>query len=84
MAQTTVVTARIDNTLAGRMDLLAAGYDRSRAWILARALERYLDEELDLLDSIAAAEADVEAGRVFTQEKVEAMFDIQRGQRDAA
>lgn len=84
MAQSAVVTARIDDALIQRMDRLAASYDRSRGWVIARALERYLDEELDLLDSLSAAEADIEAGRVFTQDEVEAMFEVRRHRRDAA
>lgn len=84
MAQTVVITARVDEELASRMDRLASSYDRSRAWVIARALERYLEEELDLLDSLAEAEADFAAGRVYTQEQVEAMFDARRTNRDAA
>ena len=84
MTQTTVITARIDAELAARLDRLSTAYDRSRGWMMTRALERYLDEELDLLGSLEAAEADSAAGRVFSQEEVEAMFEVRRGQRNAA
>ena len=78
------VTARINDELAAQLDRLAAGYDRPRGWVIAKALERYLPEELDLLDSLAEAEADIEAGQFYTQEQMEDMFNITRGQRDAA
>ncbi len=84
MSRTQVVTARIGQELAEQLDRLALEYDRTRGWVIARALERYLPEELDLLDSLAEAEADIAAGRVYTQEQMEEMFAVSRDQRDAA
>ena len=84
MAQTTVVNARIDGGLLARLDKIAGAYDRPRGWVIARALERYLDEEIDLIDSLADAESDFAAGRFFTQEEMEARFNVKRAERDAA
>lgn len=78
------VTARISDDLAAQLDRLSSGYERPRGWVIVKALERYLPEELDLLDSLAEAEADIEAGRFYTQEQMEEMFKVTRGQRDAA
>ena len=85
MSQSVVVTARIDGELAERLDLLAAGYDRRRGWIVAQAIERYVAEEAMLLEMVREGEADLEAGRSFTQKQVEERFGVSRQvRRDAA
>lgn len=81
---TSIITARIDSDLAKRVDALAADYDRSRAWIVARAIADFLDREEALLVAIKEGEADIAAGRVHSQEEVEAMFGIERDERHAA
>jgi predicted transcriptional regulator len=84
MSKTAVVTARIDPALNDRLDQLARDYDRSRGWLVAQAIERYVAEEAQFLALIREGEADIEGGRTFTQEEVEAMFGVKRDQRDAA
>ena len=84
MSKTAVVTARIDPELSDRLDQLARDYDRSRGWLVAQAIERYVAEESQFLALIREGEADIAAGRTFTQEEVEAMFGVKRDQRDAA
>ena len=85
MSQSVVVTARIDGELAERLDRLAAEYDRRRGWMVAQAIERYVAEESALLQMVREGEADLEAGRSFTQEQVEEMFGVTRQvRRDAA
>jgi len=84
MTKTAVITARIDTDLSDRLDALARDYDRARGWIVARAVERYVAEESQLLAMVREGEADIEAGRTFTQEEVETMFAVKRDQRDAA
>ena len=84
MSKTAVVTARIEPDLNDRLEQLARDYDRSRGWLVSRAIERYVDEESQILALIREGEADIEAGRVFTQEEVEAMFNVKRERRDAA
>ena len=84
MSKSGVITARIEPELSDRLDQLARDYDRSRGWLVSRAIERYVDEESQLLAMIREGEADIEAGRVFTQEDVETMFNVKREQRDAA
>jgi len=84
MPKTAVITARIDAELSDRLEALAKDYDRPRGWIVARAVERYVAEESQLLAMIREGEADIEAGHTLTQEEVEAMFAVKRDQRDAA
>lgn len=84
MPDTSVVTARVKTADAERLDQLAAAYERTRGWHIARAIERYVAEEAQLLDMIHEGEADIAAGRTYSQEEVEAMFAIRTGGRDAA
>lgn len=79
-----VVTARIKDDLHGRLVVLAKDLDRPRSWLIARAIDRFVCEELDLLSAIKQGEDDIEAGRVFTQEQVEALFEVGRDERHAA
>ncbi len=80
----TIVTARINADLANRLDALASDHDRSRAWMVARAIARFVDEEEALVGAIKEGEADIAAGRVVSQAEVEKMFGVNRGERHAA
>ena len=84
MAKQNVITARIDDEAVAALDRLAKELDRSRAWIVAAAVERFVKEELEFVHAVLEGEADVAAGRVRTQEDMEAMFDIAEAKRDAA
>ena len=84
MTKTSVVTSRLSVDILADVDRLARELDRSRAWIVAKAIERYVSEELEFIEFIKEGEADLDAGRVHSQEEVEAMFGISAGKRDAA
>jgi len=84
MSKTAVLTTRVPAELSARIDELARELERSRAWIVAKAVERYVEEELELIEAIREGERDIEEGRFFTQEQVEAMFAVKRDERDAA
>ncbi len=45
MPQTEVVTIRLDAALKERLDALATSTHRSKSWLAAAAIERYLAEE---------------------------------------
>jgi predicted transcriptional regulator len=79
-----VVTARIDDELARQLDELASDCERSRAWIVSRAIERYVAEEGELVAAIKVGEADLAEGRVHSQEEVEAIHGVKRDERRAA
>jgi len=84
MSKTTVLTTRVAIELSERIDQLAQEMDRSRAWVIAKAIERYVDEELEFIAFVREGERDLDEGRFFTQEQVEAMFAVKRDERDAA
>jgi predicted transcriptional regulator len=84
MSKTTVLTTRVATELSERIDQLAQEMDRSRAWVIAKAVERYVAEELEFIAFVREGERDLDEGRFFTQEQVEAMFEVKRAERDAA
>ena len=57
------------------LDRLAALTRRSRSFLAAEALDRYLGEELAIVDGIIAGLEDADAGRVVAHEAVVADLD---------
>jgi predicted transcriptional regulator len=84
MNKTSVVTARVTSDISERVDQLAKELDRSRAWVIAKAIERYVEEELEFIEFVREGERAIEEGRYFSQEQVEAMFAEKWAKRDAA
>jgi len=84
MSSSAVITARVDPALVARLDTLAAKLERSRAWVVSRAISRYVEEELEFLAFVQVGIDDLEAGRTHPQEEVEARFEIDRASRNAA
>ena len=70
MSETTVITARIPTEASAQLDRLAAELDRSRAWIIATAVERYVREELEFVDFIKVGEEDIARGDYLTHEQL--------------
>jgi predicted transcriptional regulator len=83
MSKTTVVTTRIDADLSDRLDALAATLDRSRAWIMSKAIERYVEEQTAFLAFIKEGEDAIDRGEYLTQEQMEEWVES-LGRRDAA
>jgi predicted transcriptional regulator len=81
MTKTAVVTGRIADETAAKLDRLAERLDRSRGWIVARAVEQYIAEESELLDSLDEAERQIERGEYFTQEEMVAWVASLRGSK---
>ena len=78
MSRTLVITARVSEELADELDKLAGALERSRAWIVAKAVERYVREEAEFLAFIQEGEDDIAAGRVHSQEEVKPCSSIDR------
>lgn len=84
MAKTVVITARIDEQLSADLDRLAAMRDRSRAWLIEKAVAEFVREQLEFDDSIAAAEADFERGDYRTHDEFMAELKAEFAKRHAA
>lgn len=63
MSKSAVITARLEESLAADLDRLAERIDRSRAWVIAAAVERYVREESEFLAFVQEGIDDLENGR---------------------
>ncbi len=84
MSKTTVITARLKPELLAKLDSLAARIDRSRAWVVAKAVERFVEEELEYREFIQAGIDAADRGDLLSQEEMEAWFEARHRQAAAA
>ena len=70
----TTVTARIDEETQGRLDHLAKATDRSRSWLVADAVRRYVEEESWQVAAIEEGVRQADAGNFATEDEVKAAF----------
>lgn len=68
MANSTTITIRVSAEAKERLERLARDTRRSRSFLAAEALDRYLERELEIIDGIKRGRADVAAGRVLANE----------------
>ena len=80
MSKSVVITARIGEALAADLDELAGRRDRSRAWLVEKAIAAFVADELELYRSLDEAEAQIDRGDYLTQEQVEAGFRARRAE----
>ena len=69
-----VVTAKLPEALVARLDEIADRIDRSKSWIIRQALSEWLAEEQRRHELTLEALKDVDEGRTFTQEEIEAHY----------
>jgi predicted transcriptional regulator len=84
MSKSTVITSRIDPTLSAKLDELAGKLDRSRAWIAAKAIERYVTDQLEFLAFVQVGEDQIDRGEFLTQEEMEEWVASLHRRADAA
>jgi predicted transcriptional regulator len=70
----TTVTARIDEATQSSLDKLAKATDRSRSWLVADAVRRYVAEESWQIAAIEEGVRQAEAGNFATKAEVRAAF----------
>lgn len=75
MNRPAAITARVDEATADKLDQLASELDRSRSWLIAKAVQEYVERETEFREMIRVAEEDFAAGRVHTQEEMEAWLE---------
>lgn len=70
----TTVTTRIDEETQSRLDQLAKATDRSRSWLMADAIRRYVEEEGWQVAAIEEGVRQADAGDFATEDEVKAAF----------
>ena len=84
MASTVVVTARIGEQLSADLDELAGHRDRSRAWLIEKAVAAFVADELELYRSLKEADAEVERGDYVSHDELMAELKARYGDRRQA
>jgi predicted transcriptional regulator len=84
MSKTAVITARIDEDTLQALDALAADQERTRAWLVGKAIKRYVEEETTFRAFIKEGEDAIDRGEYYTQEQMEEWFASRYRTADAA
>lgn len=82
--KTVVVTTRIAEVLLADLDRLAGLRERSRAWLIEKAVAAFVREELDLRLSLQEAEDEIDRGDYLTHEQFMVELKTEFAQRQAA
>jgi predicted transcriptional regulator len=82
--KTSVVTTRLDEDSLARLDLVCQRQERSRAWIISKAVKQLVDEEIAFHDFIQEGEDAIDRGEVYTQEEMVEWVRSLRRTADAA
>jgi RHH-type rel operon transcriptional repressor/antitoxin RelB len=71
--ETSVLTVRIPVELQQRLDAMAQAIDRSRSWVVTRALEEFVDLHSWQVEEIHRALQAADAGDFATPEEMDAL-----------
>ena len=74
VADTTVVTARIDAALKAKLEALSRATKRSKSYLAAEAIAAYVELNEWQIAEIAAGIAELDAGEVLSEEEAEALY----------
>jgi predicted transcriptional regulator len=75
MSKQTVISARVDAQTTAQLDAIAQRADRSRAWLVTQAVQEFIDRDAELMAFLKPGLDDIAAGRIVTQEAMEAKFE---------
>jgi predicted transcriptional regulator len=67
-------TVRLPDDVTAKLDDLASKLDRSRSWLVARAIEEFVARESVIVDDILQGLAEADRGEFATDEEVAAAF----------
>ncbi|EGJ51751.1 transcriptional regulator, CopG family [Desulfocurvibacter africanus subsp. africanus str. Walvis Bay] len=68
------VTTRLDNETQAKLEALAKATDRSRSWLVADAIRRYVEEESWQVAAIEEGVRQADAGDFASDEEVKQAF----------
>jgi predicted transcriptional regulator len=69
------ITARIDEKTSNLLEQLAKSTARSRSWLIADAVRRYLDEESWQISAVEEGVRQADAGNFADDDTVKAVFN---------
>jgi predicted transcriptional regulator len=81
MSKTQVITARVQPEISESLNRLAAQTQRSRAWIVQKAVERYVSQETEFYDFVKAGIDSADRGDLISQEEMERWFQERKSSR---
>jgi predicted transcriptional regulator len=84
MSKTAVVTARLDADTIAALDRLASFHDRSKSWLVARAVSKYVKEETEFFAFLQEGDDAIDRGEFVTQDQMKAWAASLDRQIDAA
>ncbi|MBX9816354.1 MAG: hypothetical protein A4S12_04110 [Proteobacteria bacterium SG_bin5] len=84
MSKTSVITARLDADTLAALDALAEKRERSRAWLVAKAIKRFVEEETAFDAFLQQGEDDIARGDFLTHEELVAEIEAMRPKKHAA
>ncbi len=70
MSKTAVITARVSEETLALLDSIAEQEDRSRSWVVARALELHAQREAEFRAFAKKGIDDLDAGRTITHDEL--------------
>lgn len=83
MAENPVFSVRVAPALRQKLDRVAAALDRPRSWVVARALETYVEQQAWQIAETKRGLAEADAGDFASPAEVKAAFAKARGRRRA-
>jgi RHH-type rel operon transcriptional repressor/antitoxin RelB len=73
-----MLSVRIPKTIEERLDRLASRTERSRSYHVNKALEKYLEDEEDVIDAVEAYEEHLRSGHPgYTLEEMKKRYNIE-------
>ena len=78
------LSLRLEEDTIARLDKIARALDRSRSWVIADAIRRYIETEGKDIEAILEGIADADAGDFATQEEIDAIFEKFKKAAEAA
>ena len=71
--ETSVLTVRVSVELQQRLDAVAQAMDRSRSWVVTRALEEFVELHAWQVEEIQRALQEADAGDFATPEEIDTL-----------
>ena len=68
------ITARLDSDTQARLEKLAAATSRSRSWLVAEAVKRYVAEQSWQVEAIEEGIREADAGNFASDDEVKEAF----------